>query len=366
MSAAESEESRWPDFATASIRTHSIRKHRRPALELGDGRRVLPAGGLLRRRARVRHGPQMAHAREVSVRDRAWAVGRERPCRVETMPPRGTESGVPGFAHFARLRDSELEPPPDPDRPRRRRARRRRRGRRDRPRRATTPRSRQRGIVGPAAADGLRRPRRRARTPEPRQRRAEAELPPTEEDPEGADPGAERPAAGDERRAGRRERRPRLRPGPRPPGRRRRLPLLRRRTRSTGSISPRGGATCSGDRERPRSASSTAASRSGSSSQMTDDVSATVTGDAARVVATVFTVYADVREPTIEDDIIYLARDGRPLADRQAEPHPLPRGRRPGPAAVGAGGAVGATAGPRRPGSPASCPRGSSRRRASR
>ncbi len=43
---------------------------------------------------------------------------------------------------------------------------------------------------------------------------------------------------------------------------------------------------------------------------MTDAVSAQVDGDSAKVVATVFTVYADVREPTIEDDIIYLARSG--------------------------------------------------------
>ena len=45
-------------------------------------------------------------------------------------------------------------------------------------------------------------------------------------------------------------------------------------------------------------------------SQMTDAVSAEVNGDSAKVVATVFTVYADVREPTIEDDLIYLERDG--------------------------------------------------------
>ncbi len=44
------------------------------------------------------------------------------------------------------------------------------------------------------------------------------------------------------------------------------------------------------------------------SSEMTQDVSAEVDGDSARVVATVFTEYADVREPTIEDDIIYLSR----------------------------------------------------------
>ena len=43
---------------------------------------------------------------------------------------------------------------------------------------------------------------------------------------------------------------------------------------------------------------------------MTEDVSAQIDGDTARVVATVFTEYADVREPTIEDDIIYLARSG--------------------------------------------------------
>jgi hypothetical protein len=46
------------------------------------------------------------------------------------------------------------------------------------------------------------------------------------------------------------------------------------------------------------------------SSAMTDAVSAQVTGDTAKVVATVFTVYSDVREPTIEDDIIYLQRTG--------------------------------------------------------
>ncbi|MDQ3729247.1 MAG: hypothetical protein M3355_06615, partial [Actinomycetota bacterium] len=44
------------------------------------------------------------------------------------------------------------------------------------------------------------------------------------------------------------------------------------------------------------------------SSEMTQDVSVQIDGDFARVVATVFTKYADVREPTIEDDIIYLSR----------------------------------------------------------
>lgn len=43
-------------------------------------------------------------------------------------------------------------------------------------------------------------------------------------------------------------------------------------------------------------------------SEMTEAVSAQVDGDEARVVATVFTEYADVREPSIEDDIIYLSR----------------------------------------------------------
>ncbi len=45
-------------------------------------------------------------------------------------------------------------------------------------------------------------------------------------------------------------------------------------------------------------------------SEMTQDISAQIDGDSARVVATVFTEYADVREPTIEDDIIYLTRSG--------------------------------------------------------
>jgi hypothetical protein len=44
------------------------------------------------------------------------------------------------------------------------------------------------------------------------------------------------------------------------------------------------------------------------SSEMTNDVSAAIDGESARVVATVFTRYRDEREPTIEDDIIYLTR----------------------------------------------------------
>lgn len=45
-------------------------------------------------------------------------------------------------------------------------------------------------------------------------------------------------------------------------------------------------------------------------SVMTRDVSAAIEGDRARVVATVFTVYERIREPTIEDDIVYLDRVG--------------------------------------------------------
>ena len=45
-------------------------------------------------------------------------------------------------------------------------------------------------------------------------------------------------------------------------------------------------------------------------SEVTDAISAQVTGDEARVVATVFTIYEDVREPSIEDDIVYLRASG--------------------------------------------------------
>ncbi|MDQ3572669.1 MAG: hypothetical protein M3383_07405 [Actinomycetota bacterium] len=45
-------------------------------------------------------------------------------------------------------------------------------------------------------------------------------------------------------------------------------------------------------------------------SEMTDAISASVDGDTARVVATIFTRYADVREPSIEDDVMYLTRSG--------------------------------------------------------
>lgn len=45
-------------------------------------------------------------------------------------------------------------------------------------------------------------------------------------------------------------------------------------------------------------------------SHVTEAISAEVSGAEARVVATVFTTYADEREPTIEDDIVFLRRDG--------------------------------------------------------
>lgn len=44
------------------------------------------------------------------------------------------------------------------------------------------------------------------------------------------------------------------------------------------------------------------------SSELTESISAQVSGDEARVTATVFTEYADDREPTIEDDVVYLRR----------------------------------------------------------
>lgn len=48
------------------------------------------------------------------------------------------------------------------------------------------------------------------------------------------------------------------------------------------------------------------------SSEVTSAISADVDGASARVVATVYTEYADVREPTLEDDIVYLTyEDGR-------------------------------------------------------
>lgn len=45
-------------------------------------------------------------------------------------------------------------------------------------------------------------------------------------------------------------------------------------------------------------------------SEVTEAISAEVDGPEARVVATIFTRYAGVREPSIEDDIAYLRADG--------------------------------------------------------
>lgn len=41
-------------------------------------------------------------------------------------------------------------------------------------------------------------------------------------------------------------------------------------------------------------------------SEVTDAIAVEISGTEARVVATVFTLYADVREPSIEDDIVYM------------------------------------------------------------
>jgi hypothetical protein len=46
------------------------------------------------------------------------------------------------------------------------------------------------------------------------------------------------------------------------------------------------------------------------SSKTTPSISAKLTGDDARVTATVVTLYADQREPTIEDDVVFLRRSG--------------------------------------------------------
>ncbi len=45
-------------------------------------------------------------------------------------------------------------------------------------------------------------------------------------------------------------------------------------------------------------------------SEITEAISAEVSGETARVVATVVTIYADVREQTVEDDIVYLVAAG--------------------------------------------------------
>ena len=66
MSAADSEESRWPDLATASIETQSMPQHGGPALELGDrGLRRFPLRAPLR--LRIRYRPKVRHAGEVTA-----------------------------------------------------------------------------------------------------------------------------------------------------------------------------------------------------------------------------------------------------------------------------------------------------------
>ena len=138
--------------------------------------------------------------------------------------------------------------------------------------------------------------------------RGDRDLPPPEDDPEGAEPGPSGPPPGttDEREAAR--------------AARAYVAALDRRD---------GAAVCRAfvpgaldelrlPRERGSCASSVRASlgfeRRGfpvwQASRLTGDLSAELDGDSARVVATVFTLYADVREPTIEDDIVYLVRSG--------------------------------------------------------
>ncbi|CAN5191768.1 hypothetical protein BH24ACT23_BH24ACT23_00490 [soil metagenome] len=131
-------------------------------------------------------------------------------------------------------------------------------------------------------------------------------LPPPEDDPEGLVPGPSGPAPStDPERAAARAARTYVR-------------ALTQRDESTvcaafapealdGFDFPRGGPGC----ESAVNASLGFAKKGRPKWQrsvMTRSVSAKVSGDAARVVATVFTVYRDVREPTIEDDIVYLNR----------------------------------------------------------
>ena len=54
----------------------------------------------------------------------------------------------------------------------------------------------------------------------------------------------------------------------------------------------------------------------------------TIDGPQARVVATTVTRFADNREPSVEDDLIYLRPRGRTVADREAQRDALPRDRR--------------------------------------
>ena len=73
MSAAESEESRWPDLATASIRTQSIRSTVAQRSSSAVPRRSSPACGS-RAGAWVRDGPQVRHVGESTGRGRVGSA----------------------------------------------------------------------------------------------------------------------------------------------------------------------------------------------------------------------------------------------------------------------------------------------------
>ncbi len=140
--------------------------------------------------------------------------------------------------------------------------------------------------------------------------RDEPELPPTEDDPEGLEPGPSGPApeSADELAAARAARKyieaiddrdgqelcAAFEPGADEP--QEQLEVPEKRGSCAGSFNASFG--FKGKDGQPV----------WSSSEMTNDLSAQIDGDQARVVATVFTKYSDVREPTIEDDIIYLSR----------------------------------------------------------
>ena len=139
---------------------------------------------------------------------------------------------------------------------------------------------------------------------------SEPELPPTEDDPEGLEPGPSGPApeSADEFAAARAARKyieaiddrdgqelcAAFEPGADEP--QEQLEVPQKRGSCAGSFNASFG--FKGKDGQPV----------WSSSEMTNDLSAQIDGDRARVVATVFTKYSDVREPTIEDDIIYLSR----------------------------------------------------------
>lgn len=137
----------------------------------------------------------------------------------------------------------------------------------------------------------------------------EPELPPTEDDPGGAEPGPSGPApSSDDEVAAADAARAYIKAIDDRDGR-----------RVCAAFTPGGLNALELPIERPNCLASLEASLGFSDnrgqpvwnrSEMTQDVSAQIDGDSARVVATVFTEYADVREPTIEDDIIYLARSG--------------------------------------------------------